>query len=126
MTELKQLDSIAGMWNDKQEEDQSEGKVSNGADNMPELSEIRGIPEGEPSAVNDDGPFNMDEEMSEFYFSRSGAREYKPFRTHEQGSTRRPLKKDPKNRQTILETGATTVKMLGKSKKEAQRQGKYT
>ena len=63
MTELQQLNNVAGQWNNTSEGDQSEDEDSNFEDEIPDLDGINRIPEGEPLVIND-SVFNMDEEIS--------------------------------------------------------------
>ena len=57
-------------WNDRSYGDQSEDEDSNSEDNIPDPDWIKIVPKGEPLAIND-GLSNMDEDISEDYYSGS-------------------------------------------------------
>ena len=68
MTELEQQANIADQWNGKPKGDRSDDQDSNGTDDIPDPNGTGGIPEGELSVINDDSPFNIDEDMPDGYF----------------------------------------------------------
>ena len=67
MTELEQQANIADQWNGKPKGDRSDDQDSNGTDDIPDPNGTGGIPEGELSVINDDSPFNIDEDMPDGY-----------------------------------------------------------
>ena len=58
------MDTIAGLWDSKPAEDQSEDEDSEaGVDVIPGSNGSSGMPEGYQSPVNNAPPANMDEDM---------------------------------------------------------------
>jgi hypothetical protein len=122
VTELEQLDNISNQWNGEPKEDQSEDKDSNnGTREIPDPNGISRILQGEPSAVNDNVPFNMDEEMLDKSFSGLGEEDTN-LSAHKSGDQLEgPLWKIPKNRQTVLKTSATIVVNVRRIQEESYR-----
>ena len=70
MTELQRLDNTVLQLDSGSEDDQLEDEDSNLEEGIPDPDGIARITEGEPVAI-DDGSSNIDEEMSEPYYSES-------------------------------------------------------
>jgi hypothetical protein len=112
MTELELLDTIAGPWNTKPDEDQSKDKDSNdGADGIPDPNGISGISEGDLSAVNNEPLSNMDEDMSDKYFSGTDEEDANRS-TRKDDSLDSPTRKIPRTDNLLLARVQLMTKLL--------------
>ena len=127
MTELEQLSIIAGQWNNKPKDKKPvDNGSNNGVDDIPDPNKSIEILEGEPSAIKDDVPFNMDKEISDKYPSGLEEEDTIFSLCKNKGQLEGPLRKIQK-RDIVLSTYATRVENVKRTqKKELQLQAKYT